>query len=468
MSNTILEQSVIWPDIESILNSEKKPIKKLYRGLIHTEKEDIPIVKISTIDVIRDYIDKVGEQINIEFLMPLGDYIYKLYPYRNNLEVSLKIIDLKEITTSQESNSVISVEKYKAIFIPNENEVFNTREKMNSPIEALNIADVVLVKLQLLDISLEPIRIKTTHGIYSKVTLKDVISSILINESSKILINGKPSISKLDIVEPDNTDIKNNIVIPHGTHILSLPSFLHSKMGGVYNGGIGTYIQSYNNEKSWFIYPIFDINRFDTDVEKAIFYSLPAKKFSGIERTYNKVGKILNVIAASDNNYMDSADTDYMNSGSGFRHTEAKSFMKKPVEMTEEGPVAVRHKINHEIVFDDRADGLNYAPISNTRISSNPFIERSTLALKNLARIDLIWDNADISLIYPGMPCKFIFLHNNKPIELKGTIIALHAFISTTGNTLHDKVYKNKCGLVLLVNKYKLELISKTNPTGEF
>lgn len=469
MSDFIIEQSVIWPDIKDIMYSGQKEVRYEYRGLLHTEKEDIPILKIVTIDVIRDYINKIGEEIHIDFMIGFGDYIYKLYPYRNNLELTIKKILLNDTGGNVAKDSTISVERYKAIFLVNENQVVNTSNLSHIDINTLNASDTVSIKLQLIDRALEVLRIKTTHGIYKNITQRQLMSSILISESNKITIDGKPSVPGLDLVDPDNEDVKNNIVIPNGTHVINLPAFLHSKMGGVYNAGIGTFIQTFNKTKSWFVYPLFNINRYNEDTDKVIFYSLPNKKYSNLERTYNKIGKVLSILTTSNHNYYDSADADYMNSGSGFRLTDARAFMKKPIEISENGPIGKRNNLNHEVITAERNDGLNYAPVSDRGISSNPFIDRSMLSMKNVARIDLEWENSNMSLIYPGMPCKFIFLSKNKLVELKGTIVFLHNFTNLVGGTINDKIYLNKTAVSILVDKYTLQLEAGNSLSpGEF
>ena len=102
MSNTFqIEKSPIWIDILSVIKSGKKSIKFEYRALLHNEKEDINIFKIKAIDIVRDYATQINEVIQIEFDMLLGDCMRRLYPYRDNLELTIKRIELEEVSSKK-------------------------------------------------------------------------------------------------------------------------------------------------------------------------------------------------------------------------------------------------------------------------------------------------------------------------------------------------------------------------------
>lgn len=469
MSTFQIEQTPLWLDIRKIINSGSKPIKFEINGMLHTEKEDIPVLKIVSIDVVRDYVKNTGDHIRLEFKMALGDYMVRLYPYRANLEFSIKKIQLEEISGNKEKNTNISIERYKAIFLMDENPNTGSSQIDANDTESINKMNIVDVKLQLLDRAIEPLRIKTVSGIFRQVTQKQVIYNLLAGESNKVLVEGKPCIDGINIVQPDNDDIKQHVVIQSGLNIVSVPSHLQEHAGGVYTAGIGTYLQYFKNKKIWFVYPLYNVNRFDGNVDKVIFYSLPQEKFQGMDRTYYKEGSVTKILVTSNRQYKDSADVDFMNKGVGFRLADANSFMKKPVELTAAGPVGKRANLNYEVSLIDRKDGLNYAPISDNKISNNPYVEYSKVLARTVARIDLVWENADYSMIHPGMPCKYIFLSKDKPVELKGVILFIHALTSLQGNGITNNVYKTICQISIVVENYSsTPTLPLTKPAGVF
>lgn len=450
-----IESFPIWEDIKDIFQSGPKDVKYELRGMIHTDKEDIPVFKIISLDIFRDYVNHIGDRILIEFKMPLGEYMARLYPYRRHLEFSLKRIILTEGAAGKKEDSEILVERYKAVFPTKENPNMGGAEVDIIDTESLNKIDVIDVKLDLLDRSIEVLRTKTTHGVFRAVTPRQVMHGVIGGEANKIQIDGKPAIDAMDIAEPNNTELSKQIVIKSGVHITNLPTYLQEHMGGVYNAGIGTYIQRYKKKKTCFIYPLFNIKRFDEDVvAKVEFYSLPSDRLQGIDRTFKVEGQIVKILANSARKYQDSADTDYMNNGVGFKMSDANAYMKKPVKITEEGPVGKRVNLNYEVGIEERQDGLNHAPMSDMPVSGNPYNEYSKVLARNVARIDLTWENADPDLIYPGMPCKYIFMMKDKKVELKGIISGIHILMSLQGKNFNSNTYKNVCALMLLVEKH--------------
>lgn len=455
MSSYQIEKTSLWLDIRSVLSSGKKPIKFDYKGMLHTEKEDIAVLKLISIDTVRDYVNKISDHVHVEFQMPLGDYITRLYPYRNNLEFSIKKIELEEVSNAKQADVQRNVERYKAIFLFDQNPNIAASDLNMYDSESLNKLDIITVKLDLVNRSIEPLRIKTVSGVFRNVSQKQLIHNLLAGESNKVLVDGKPSTDGIDIVEPDNTKVNQHAIVKSGTHITAIPTYLQQHMGGVYNADIGTYLQTYNNKRLWFVYPLYKLNRFTSNVGKVIFYSLPRERFPGLDRTYSQEGSIIKILVTSERKYKDTADVDYMNHGSGFRMANANSFMKKPVELGPDGPVARRTNLNYEVAIEDRKDGLNYAPVTNNGISSNPFLEYSKVSARNAARIDLVWENSNQDLIYPNMPCKYVFLDKGKIVELSGVILFVHAYTALQGTGINNNVYRSLSQITIVTEKYK-------------
>jgi hypothetical protein len=113
-------------------------------------------------------------------------------------------------------------------------------------------------------------------------------------------------------------------------------------------------------------------------------------------------------------------------------------------------------------VIADRKDGLNYAPVIAENITSNPFREYSKVMARYVARLDLEWENSDFSLLYPGMPCKYVFLQKDKIVELKGIIVFVHGLISLQGSKGTEATYRSTCSLTILLDSLKFLTEEKT------
>ena len=464
MSATDYEDSPIWTEVKDILSSDTPRNTYDVKGTLHTAKEDVPVWELTSVETTRDYLTDIGEISKIVFRVGLGDYVNRIYPYRRNLEFTIKRIPYDMGSGVKAKNLKTSVVRYKALFNPSDNPPVGGSELESHSSSDLNLSSIVEITLELLDRSLEPLRIRTTGGPYRKVKMANLIRSILGHESNIVRVDGKPAADGVDLVEPDNTEITNNVVIPHGTNITAIPTYLQQSVGGVYGRGIGTFFQRYEGKRLWFVYPTHDVERFSQNVPKMIFYGVPQEKLPQLDKSYRIDGKLTKVAVTAQRRYSDSADLDYMNQGSGFRSADANAFMKKPVEITDKGPRASRARLNNESVIKERDDGLNYAP--TTGVSSNPFAQRSAVVARSCAQIDLVWENACPDLIYPGMPCKYVYLSKGKPVSLKGTILFVHA-LEARVERQNASTYRTTCRITIASEQQsKLPDLPETKAVG--
>lgn len=444
------ERSSMWSDVEDVIHSTSPQPIYDYKALVHTVKEDIEVWDLFSIETVRDYATKISDSPKILFKIGLGDYVNRLFPYRENLEVTIRKIPLKGNGEERSEKRPVVVTRYKAVFNPGANPQVGGSELETQDPHSLNTQDIVDVMLELVDRSVEFLRIKTTGGSYFNKTYEEMIRGLMGGESVRVLVDGKPCLEGLDLVPPDNNERQSQVILPHGLRLTSLPTYLQENLAGVYNRGIGTYFQIWEKRKTWFIYPLYDIERFDKGDKRAVFYSVPQEKLPGMDRTYVVEGDVLKIISTAQRKYKDSAETDQMNGGSGFRVADARPFMKKPVKIDAGGPIADRGRLNHESVHKGRDDDLNFAPYLNTGATSNPFSLRSVVNSNVMGQIDLVWENSDISLIYPGMPCKYVYLSQGKPISLKGTILFVHEHVYKNDRTRKDAVFRSNARISIV------------------
>ena len=66
--------------------------------------------------------------------------------------------------------------------------------------------------------------------------------------------------------------------------------------------------------------------------------------------------------------------------------------------------------------------------------------------------IQLVWENADIREIYPGMPCKYVFMKGTKLTELEGVILYCHAIVKMEQAGITSKAHRTHCAIGIFVN----------------
>lgn len=460
-----IESSSIWKDISSIIYSPPNNVFIDNTVTIHTELEDYNALGIANLDIIRDYVKNIGDHIHLTFMISMGDYVRRFYPFKNNLEITLTT----SIIVPNDSKKVPKLkQRYKVVFLPNHNKHIDASEHSMMDKETLDHSDMIMVNVQLLDRALEPLRIKMTAGIYSNAKVETVLRSIITNEAKQILVDGKPCLDSVDIYPPDNSEVQKHIILPTGTHVLDIPTYIQEKMNGIYSSGLGSYFQTYNGKKTYFIYPLFNTQRYsspNTSTAKAIFYFMPSYRYQGIDNTYTVDGSLLKIACTANKQYVDDGETNYMNSGVGFLQADARTMMAKPIVISVTGPVGNPAKTTTFVANKSRADGLNYAPVSKHGISSNPFLQYSVVSSRDISRLDIEWQHSDPSLIYPGMPCEFVFLDNGKRSTIRGIIAFTQtSVVKVNSGITTNMLISNTLVTIFAERRPKIILADKSTP----
>lgn len=453
-----LQETPLWLDVERIFNNPKPVPIYSFTAKLHTESEDIVINNLLSIDRVRDYAKKIGDEIRVKFQLPFGDYLRKFYPNRNNLEFTLVRSTIGPNGEPVLNKESLQQERFKAIFVAGQNPNANLTQADKVDTFTLNNRPPVDITLQLLNRSLEPMRVKTFHGVFSGVANGDLVRGILGSECSKILIDGRPSIDALDIVQPDNKDLVRQVIFPNNMSLMSLPTFLQERHTGLYSGGVGSYFQVYNQKRTWFIYPLYNTKRFDEPVPKLIIYAISGQQYGGVDKTYMVEGKTLHIVASGQQQYVDDGESNMMQKGVGFRQVKADAIMDKPVKLLAKGPMGIRKLINTETIMRDRKDMLNFAPVAAKEIANNVFAEYSRSLEKNGARMDVIWHNSDPSLLYPGMPVRYVYLSEETVKEVKGILLFNQSTITkgtpSRGAKQTDNVFTSQTAMTLFVERF--------------
>lgn len=426
-NNSLLSQ-----DIQDITSNHKDIFEPgfLFEVILHTEKKDLTNVDgilINNIYIIRDYITNISDYIEINLTIPFGTFIFDVYDYLDNIEVSL--IATKQLYKNKKPVKV--KEKYKAVYLLDKNTIIPNMSNYSK--EDLNQRLPLVITLQLLDRSVETLRIKTTQGNFDKIlnknndmSIKTYLKSVISEQCNKILIENKPCVDFIYIEEPDNKDDLKSITLPSGTRVIEIADYIQENNIGIYNAGIGTYIQKfgidyYTFKKCFFIYSTLNGNKFKNSEYKIIFYN-PIVSIKSIDNhTYKYENKVLKILPHSIKGIQDNKETLVMSRGSGIRVSNANSMMRKPVIMKEEGPIFKKDQLVTEIAFKSRRDGLNFAP--NKKISNNLFKLTSEVLQNQGNTITIDVSNLDPDYIHPGASCKIMYEEKgNKIKEIYGVI----------------------------------------------
>lgn len=462
-----ITKSPMWDDVKKVLEQRNKKIRFHYMAEIHTEKKDIMLPLVVEFDLVRDYLNNFADEFLINVRIPQGVYTFDIFPYRDNLEMTIHRETLSDLGGKDNLDIPKEKERFKAVWLQ-ENPKPTSTESNATNQATLDANDFSEVKFQLLNRSLEGLRQKRIGGIIRDKKYEDIIRGVIGGESYKVIVDGKPSIEALDIVKPDNQEIHKHVIIPQNTPLTSLPTYLQERMGGVYNAGIGNYLQTFRKKMFWFIYPPYNYLRFNTDVPKAIIYILPQTRFPSLDVTFRldpdgKTDyKIIHILSVSAKYYTDDSGNEELDVGVGFKMSDARKYMKPNAEkdgvlidMTPKGPIQDRLRLNYEMSAKERKDKANIAPDGRRSIGSNPLAEYSELMRRSGGRIDITWINGRIEHLYPGMPVKVIFLDTDKPKELEGSLLYNHTVVSIPSNGLTARSHNVNTLLTIFIKPIK-------------
>lgn len=469
MASLSFETSLLYPDIKDIIESHPDKYSGVFEVEVklHTELSDLTYtdgVILNNIYILRDYINNISDYMEVQLTIPLGTFLYDVYGYLDNIEVTL--ITQKQLYNGKMPHK--EKDRYKAIYLLEKNSYIPNL--INYSKSDLNNRLPVILTLQLIDRSVETIRIKTTQGNFDKkinsnkdMSITGFLKSIISEQVNKILIENKQALDNIDIEKPDNEDELKAVTIPSNTRIVEIPELIQTKNIGVYNAGIGNYIQKFGvtpfkYNKTFYVYSLYSGKKYDKSEYKIIFYSPVTSSTSLTDTTYKYKDKVLKILPHNISKIADNKETMIMSYGSGIRYANVNSFMKKPVDMTDSGPSFKKNQLVTEIAFKDRKDNLNFAP--NSKITGNPFKLVSDVLVNQGNYVTVTCSNLDHDFLFPGAPCKIVYESlEHKVKELYGVIH--RAIITyTNDNTNLMLQYNNKT--TSLVSTITLDIFSQT------
>lgn len=384
-----------------------------YEIILHTKDYDIEVSNLLLIETMRNYSKYVGDFMVVTFQMLGGTFIKDVYPNRDNLEMT--IIKYDKYTSVTYSDT-----RYKVALINNDANVYGSKYTASDR-EQLNRTEYVRVVAQCLDRVVEGLRLTQVEGIYENTTLKDIIMAELTEKLSAIEVDGNKPDFGIDIIEPNNNKEIEQMIIPAGIHALDFPSYIQNTTYGIYNGGIGTYMQRTGSRYIVYVYPLYDIERFDNTEFKLIVYFTSNKKFNLADNTYRRDGGVLKILAGTSLVSMDNAENEFMSEGDGFVRILPQQMINRNVMVSSNSMEFDAETSLEGTKFKDRTDGVDKAMYLGNEV--NMYKYRSEINKRSLGTYQFTWHFSNPDLIYPGMPVQYVFEDDKSTIyKLNGIV----------------------------------------------
>lgn len=421
-----ITESSLWREVEAILSGGEKPVHLAWNLTILANGEEIAPLKVLSIDFNQDYLNNYADFIMVTMMLPLGTYAKRVYPFLDNLDIELSRENVGEVSDAVDEDAIPQVERYTATMIDTGNPIIEASVGRINSEEDLNRIDILEVKFQLTNKSLEQLRMIPVGAIYRNMTGEDVVKAVLTKASRTTTVSEERKVQGVDMVPASNQEVRPMIQLPQNLQLVDVPFHVHHHCGGLYSAGLGYYLQN----DHWYVFPCYDNTRFNDGDPTLTIINVPENILPGVERTYRKDGDNLVIIATGKTSFRDLSNLLQLNEGNGVRFADASKMMDNFVTTKGNKAIASRKLANTEIITAKRKNNMNYVTTALRSINANPFVEYSALAARQGSGVNVVWENANRSLLHPGMPTKFVYLDGEDIKELYGVLQGVHEYAS--------------------------------------
>lgn len=410
-------------------------------------------LKILNIDFIDDYETSALSEIWATIIVPMGMWMKCLFPAREYVEVVLTRVPLETYSLEKKQDAEVQEFIYDALFHINEGNSFIGADFTTvSRTDLDNAYQPITVQLELLNRCVELVRKVTIGENARNCKPQDFIQNTLGYFTKDLEIDGEKAVESISVVEAHNKDKRDHINIKQGMNLIDVPNYVQNHCGGVYNSGINCFMK----DKNIYVYPIYQTDRFDDEEKNLTVIKLTSNVFTQLEKTFRVDGKALYVIGLSDAVFSDITIAKRLADGNGVRYADSRKFMNGFVETKDNKAYAKRKEVNSEYKAVDLKD-RDYVPLSNNDINSNPFRERSRLAVRNGGVYTFQWPNSKPELIYPGMPAKILYEENGEVKEMRGVVLKQETTVALIGNGLSADKHGTTTALTLFALPFEEE-----------
>jgi hypothetical protein len=445
-----VQNSQIAQEISRISASGIKQVAHGWQAVIHCNGNDFPMLYVTGVEVEKDFTKNYGEVRSVTGMMTAGVLNYQIVPNKSNLTVTL----IKTPMLPGTPQATVSKKAPLNTFLYR-GQLWNSNSELltgNMPVfKTQNIADrtmLVPVKIMLLDPVLEKIRLRTVGGIFRKCSGVDLCRVLLGIASQGNGDDTAVAVKGVDLAPGFNTTVMDHIPIPHSKPIMDVPRLIESLCGGIYPTGFNFYLQN----QIWYLYSPYALQLYAQSKSTLTVINVPAGRMGGIDNSYRTTNTQVIILATGDTKHLDKSESAQLNLGNGVRFIDAKTIMSGFVKTGLGKAIITAAKNFSEFIAIPRKTGLNNVQESLVRITANYNKEYSKLAERAGAHIQVMWEASDDSLIYPGMPCKYMYLQDNIVEEIFGIVVNCHSVDQPTNHDVKATRFISRTALTLFIN----------------
>ena len=420
---------------------------------IHTPTGDYNALYVHWMKCYSNYTINFSDEIVIAVSLPAGDYDYDIYSGRDALEVTVKktyteagaAVMMKSLGVEEE------IKRYRAKLVnPSSDQISQNLPGAENK-ERLNATQTRDVKIQLIHPIADYLRKMASGGVFQECRGIDAIRAFLGKLSREASLEVNHAFKGVDIATGFKEEVASAIVIPDHTNVIEIPMLINQDCGGIYPTGFWYYLQG----DFWYVFPKMDLQRyFHHTGYRLRIINVPRNKFPESNKTFTIKDRLITVLATGEVKQFDLAEIEQENKGNGTRWVDPKKLFNDYVERDKNKAIADTKKIMSEVSIKPRRDNTNFTTVSEDVITSRNNVEYSKLASRAGMLVQFLWESAAPDLLYPGMPCSFVYMKNElEAEELTGVVTSVEWHSTTQLLDVKDRMFQTKAAVQVFVGR---------------
>lgn len=396
----------------------------------------------------RHYHKSYSEVLSITVGFLYSDYQFGILPYKDTLEATL-VKSFLDSNQNAERNlgKDQKLVTYKVQLANGNADSVSGDNPMTLNKSMANHGDMIEVELQLFTATVDRIRKKSWGGIIRDTDLVTSIAYILLANSKEASSETPMSVLGVSIDSTFAIQMREHLIVPP-SKVVNLPLVIDRIVGGLHPAQMRYFLQG----QHWYIYPIYDYSRFSKSEEVLTVIKIPKHRLPGIEKTFRVADKQVIILSTNSANHKDLSEQWQLNEGNGVRYVDADYIMDGFAKVGDNKAIADAKEKVVEVVYQPRADESDMVNVGTSKITNNYNEEYAKMALKSGAYVQAVWENANIDLLIPGMPVRYIFQDGEKTKEIFGTLNAVETLDYNTNNTITNPRFVTMALLTIFVS----------------
>lgn len=446
-----IQDQDIYKEVERVINSGGKQIAYHLRCIVHTPEEDIEAFWVENRTLRGVYDSKnYADEHTIGAVFPMGTFNHKIVPYRDQLEVTFIRTPLQtfgEVNVNDER--AILGKRYIAKLYDNSSPLLEANIPASASIEKSDRAALTSAYIQLIDKTIYTLRVKKIGGVLKKCKPKDAILAIMGKYSEINSQDGNRGQIKVDVIDGITEQQFTNVPLKP-EKLVHFPLLLDRVVGGLYPTGLGRYFK----DMTWYIYPLYDTERFKKGEKGLTLINVTADRFPNPEVSYLKTQDQLIVVSTAKVKHIDNSEFKQLNLGNGVQYLDAENSFKNFVEVKDNKIYVNGAKNTKVFLLEKRDDEEQWVPESEDAVTSFHNLEASKISERLGSYVMVSWENCDESLLRPGMPVRFLYMDGNVPTELFGTLLSIEVFDTVNSRAVKQLRHLSNAMLTIFINRH--------------